>query len=59
MAIPHFAALALFAFLTSVVFGLLSQDTLRDRLVYGAKSFGLFVGIGLVIGWLTYFLPWR
>lgn len=59
MVIPHFAALVLFAFLTSVVFGLLSKDTPCDRLLYGAKSFGLFVAVGLLIGWLTYPLPWR
>ena len=59
MAIPHFAALVLFSFLTSVVFGVLSKDTPRDRLLYGAKSFGLFVSIGLLIGWLMYPFPWH
>ena len=59
MAIPHFAALVLFALLTSVVFAVLSKSTPRDRLLYGVKSFGLFVGIGLLIGWLMYPFPWR
>jgi len=48
----------LFAFLVSVVFGVLSRDTPRDRLIYGAKVFGAFVGIALTLGWLTYFIPW-
>jgi hypothetical protein len=57
MALPHFYALVLFAFLVSVVFGVIARDTLRDRLSYGAKSFGLFVGVAVLIGWIMYFLP--
>ncbi len=57
MALPHFYALVLFSFLVSVVFGVIAKDILRDRLVYGAKSFGLFVGIAILIGWIMYFLP--
>jgi putative Mn2+ efflux pump MntP len=57
MALPHFYALVLFAFLVSVVFGVIARDTLRDRLLYGAKSFGLFVGVAVLIGWIMYFLP--
>ena len=29
----------------------------RERLVYGAKIFGAFVGIAVVLGWLMYFFP--
>ncbi len=57
MALTHFPALVLFAFLVSVVFGLLSKDTPRDRLIYGAKVFGAFIGVALALGWLMYFLP--
>lgn len=57
MVISHFAALLLFSFIVSVVFGLLTKDTPRDRLLYGAKAFGAFVGFALLIGWITYFLP--
>jgi hypothetical protein len=57
MALPHFPAMVLFSFLTSVVFGLLSKDTPRERLVYGAKVFAAFVGIALLIGWILYPLP--
>ena len=57
MALPHFYALVLFSFLVSVVFGAIAKDTPRDRLVYGAKSFGLFVGVAVLIGWIMYFLP--
>jgi hypothetical protein len=40
-----------------VVFGVLGKETPRERLVYGAKVFGAFVGIALVLGWLMYFIP--
>ncbi len=57
MAIPHFPALLMFSFLVSVVFGVLSKDTPRDRLIYGAKTFAAFVGIALLLGWLMYPFP--
>ncbi len=58
MAIPHFPALVLFAFFVSVVFGVLSKDTPRDQLIYGAKVFGAFIGIAILLGWIMYPLPW-
>ena len=58
MAISHFPAMLLFSFLVSVVFGVLSKDTPRDRLIYGARVFGAFVGIALLLGWIMYPLPW-
>ena len=48
----------LFAFLVSVVFGVLSKDTPRGRLIYGAEVFGAFVGIALLLGWIMYPVPW-
>jgi hypothetical protein len=57
MAIPHLPAMLLFSFLVSVVFGVLSKDTPRDRLIYGAKVFGAFLGIAVVLGWIMYPLP--
>ena len=58
MAITHFPALLIFSFLVSVVFGVLSKHTTRARLIYGAKVFGTFVGIALLLGWIMYPLPW-
>ena len=58
MALTHYPALVIFAFLVSVVFAVLSKDTSRERVIYGAKVFGAFVGIALGIGWLMYFIPW-
>jgi putative Mn2+ efflux pump MntP len=57
MALTHFPALVIFSFLVSVVFGILGKEAPRERLVYGAKVFGAFVGIALVLGWLMYFIP--
>jgi putative Mn2+ efflux pump MntP len=58
MALSHFCAMLLFAFLVSVVFGVLSKDTPREQLIYGAKVFGAFVGIALLLGWIMYPVPW-
>ncbi|MFB3924064.1 MAG: hypothetical protein ACE145_20260 [Terriglobia bacterium] len=58
MAISHFTAMLLFSFFVSVVFGVLSKDTPRERVIYGAKVFGAFVGVALVLGWLMYPVPW-
>ncbi len=58
MTLSHFPALVLFAFLVSVVFGVISKDTPRERLLYGARVFAAFVGIALLLGWVMYPLPW-
>jgi len=58
MAIQHFPALVLFSFHVSVVFAVLSKDTVWDRLIYGAKVFGAFVGIAILLGWIMYPFPW-
>ena len=50
--------MVLFALPVSVVFGVLSKDTPRERVIYGAKVFGAFLGVGLVLGWVMYPLPW-
>ncbi len=57
MAIHHFSAMLLFSLLTSIVFGVISRDTPSDRILYTAKSFGLFVGIALLLGWVMYPFP--
>jgi len=57
MAISHFPAMVLFSFLVSVVFGVIAKNTPRERFFYGLRSFALFVGIALVIGWLMYLFP--
>ena len=57
MALPHFPAMLIFSFLVSVVFGMLSKDTPRERLLYGVRVFVMFVGVALVLGWIMYPAP--
>jgi uncharacterized membrane protein YagU involved in acid resistance len=56
MAISQFAAMVIFSLLVAVVFGVLSKDTPRERAIYGAKVFGAFIGIALLLGWIMYLL---
>ena len=49
--------MTLFAVLASVVFGAMAKDTNRERLLYGLKVFAEFMVIGLVLGWILYFIP--
>ena len=53
----HFLVMTSFAALAAVVFGIVAKDNQRERLVYGVKVFGEFLAIGLVLGWILYFLP--
>jgi hypothetical protein len=55
----HFTALILFSLLVSVAFATLSSEhqTTPERVKYGAKVFGYFVGVGFLIAWALYFLP--
>ncbi len=55
MAIPHFVAMLLFALFVSVVFAVLSRETPRECVIYGAKTFGAFTGFALVLGWIMFF----
>lgn len=48
-----------FASLTGVVFGAVAKGSNRDRFLYGLKVFGEFMGIGLILAWLLYFLPFN
>jgi hypothetical protein len=48
----------LFAALVAIVFGAMGKDTTRDRWLYGLKVFAEFIVIGLVLGWILYFIPW-
>ncbi len=47
----------LFALMVALVFGVVARDNVRERLLYGLKVFAEFMGIGLALAWLLYFLP--
>jgi hypothetical protein len=54
MKLTHFPAMLLYSFLVSVVFGVIAKDTPRERVVYGAKVFGAFVAVAIVLAWIMY-----
>lgn len=53
----HFFLLVLFSFLVSAVFAALLRDDPRAQLRTGALMFGAFVGVGVVLGWFLYPMP--
>jgi hypothetical protein len=55
----HLWALILFSLLVSIAFAALSAEhhTTPERIKYGAKVFGYFVGVGFLIAWALYYLP--
>jgi len=55
--VRHFLVMTIFAILASVVFGSVAKDNNRERLLYGLKVFAEFMLIGLVLGWVLYFIP--
>jgi hypothetical protein len=55
--LTHLLVMMLFAGLVALVFGVVARDTSRERALYGLKVFAEFIGIGLALAWLLYFLP--
>jgi hypothetical protein len=53
--LSHFEAAVLFALFASVVLGIVTKKTDRDRLMYGLYCFGCFVAALFGLGWLMYF----
>ena len=54
MNLSHFEAALLFALFTSVVMGVVTKQTDRDRLHYGIYIFVCFVVALFVLGWLMF-----
>ncbi|MCZ2150404.1 MAG: hypothetical protein LC126_21825 [Bryobacterales bacterium] len=52
--LSHFEAALLFALFTSVVLGVVTKKTDRERLMYGLRSFAYFVVVMFALGWLMY-----
>jgi hypothetical protein len=53
--LSHFEAAFLFALLTSIVLGVVTKRTDRERIRYGAYCFVAFMAALFGIGWLMYF----
>jgi len=54
MSLTHFEASMLFALLTSIVLGIVTKKTDRERLRYGLYCFGCFVFAMFALSWLMY-----
>jgi hypothetical protein len=54
--LDHFEVSLLFALLASVILGLVTKRTDRERLRYGVYCFGCFLAALFGIGWVMHFL---
>jgi hypothetical protein len=54
MTLSHFEATLLLALFCSVVLGVVTKRTDRERIRYGLTSFGWFVATVFGLGWLMY-----
>ncbi len=52
--LSHFEAALLFALFTSIVLGVVTRRTDRERLIYGLYCFVCFVVALFGLGWLMY-----
>lgn len=55
----HFLLMTVFAAVVAAVMALIDPDRhdAKARAVHGLKIFGAFLGIGIAIGWVLYFIP--
>ena len=53
----HFGLMVVFALFVSVVFAALMRDDPAEQVRFGARLFGGFLVVGVVVGWLLYPLP--
>ena len=56
MTVTHFSAVLLFAFFTSIVFGITQRSEPRSMARYGAYCFALFVGGTIVASWVMWLI---
>ncbi len=54
----HFLYLVGFGLFVSTAFATFHDGTVRDRVIYGLKTFAQFVLVSLVLAWILYFIPW-
>ncbi|CAN5382237.1 hypothetical protein BH10ACI2_BH10ACI2_05540 [soil metagenome] len=54
----HFLYLVGFAFFVSIAFAIFANGTIKDRVIYGVKTFAQFVLVSLILAWVLYFIPW-
>jgi ABC-type dipeptide/oligopeptide/nickel transport system permease component len=54
MNLSHFEAAVLFSLLVSIVLGVVTKRTERERIEYGIYTFGCFLVALFGLGWLMY-----
>ena len=54
MTLTHLEASLLFALLASVVMGIVTKKSDRERIMYGLYCFACFVGALFGLGWVMY-----
>lgn len=56
----HVLMMSLYATMAAVVLATVDpkSETPRQRLIHGLKIFGSFLGIGLLLAWVLYPIPW-
>lgn len=55
----HLLVMAIFAAAVAIVMAVIDSERhdVRAKTLYGVKVFAAFIVIGLVIGWVMYFIP--
>jgi hypothetical protein len=55
----HFLMMALYAAITAIVSAGIAPNmqTTRDRIRYGLKVFGMYLGVGLLLSWILFPIP--
>lgn len=55
----HLLAMFIMAALVAVVFAFVSNEKSNQRrLIVGVRTFGEFMGVGILLAWFFYFFPW-
>jgi len=56
----HILMMSLYAAVTATVLATIESkpDNFRQRLIHGLKVFAAFMGIGLILSWILFPIPW-
>ncbi len=54
----HALFFLLYAAIAAAAFAVFAAGSQRVKVWHGVKVFGEFIGIGLILAWVCYFLPW-
>ena len=55
----HLLAMFIMAALVAVVFAFVSNEkSSQGRLIVGVRTFGEFMGMGILLAWFFYFVQW-